>query len=223
MPLEAKTTQLELDGRWGLEELSDTIKDYIQLYGFAYSLIPDLSSAKQSEINYIYGKFPWRGGFSTVNFFNQLFHKIPQGLRPEVKKIQYASPGFIELTELLAAATIVATIVGAICRSIKSVHDLYRDIQKASIAHKLSQINLANEELNATEKQLEFCERSSNSLIKAFDLTKDQENLINQRAHGNPIMKLKILLSVYRRAYPLAEKQSEKKLKISGKEKSQSN
>ena len=31
MPLEAKTTQLGLDGRWGLEELSDTTKDYIQL------------------------------------------------------------------------------------------------------------------------------------------------------------------------------------------------
>jgi len=219
MPLEAKTTQLELDGRWGLEELSDITKDYIQLYGFAYSLVPDLSQARKEEIDYIYGKFPWRGGFSTVNFFNQLFHKIPQNLRPEVKKIQYASPGFIELTELLAAATIVAGIVGAICTSIKTVHNLYRDIQKASVEHELSKINLANEELKATEKQLAFCEQSSKSLIKAFELTEEQEKLINQRAHGNPVMKLKILLSVYRRAYPLAEKQSEKKLKITGKEK----
>lgn len=219
MQLQAKTTQLELDGRWGLEELSDITKDYIQLYGFAYSLIPDLTQARNEEIDYIYGKFPWRGGFSTVNFFNQLFHKIPQGLRPEVKKIQYASPGFIELTELLAAATIVAGIVGAICKSIKHVHDLYRDIQKASIDHELSKINLANEELKATEKQLAFCESSAQKLIKAFELTDEQEKLINQRARGNPVMKLKILLSVYRRAYPLAEKQSEKKLKITGKEK----
>lgn len=223
MALKASTTQLELDGRWGLEELSDMTKDYIQLYGFAYSLIPGLSLARQEEIDYIYGKFPWRGGFSTVNFFNQLFHKIPQGLRPEVKKIQYASPGFIELSELLAAAAVVAAIVGTICKSIKAVHNLYREIQKASIEHKLSKINLANEELSATQKQLEFCERSSTKLIKAFDLTDEQEELINKRTHGNPVMKLKILLSVYRRAHPLAEKQSEKKLKITGKEKQESN
>ena len=58
MVLEAKTTYLELDGRWSLEELANATKDYIQLYGFAYSLIPDLPSARREEIDYIYGKFP---------------------------------------------------------------------------------------------------------------------------------------------------------------------
>lgn len=217
MALEAKTTQLELDGRWSLEELADTTKDYVQLYGFAYSLISDLPASRQQDINYIYGKFPWRGGYSTVNFFNQLFHKIPPKLRPEVQSIQYASPGYIELTELLVVAGTVAAIITTVCKSLGSVHDLYRSIQKGSVEHELSKINLTKEELDLKRRQIEFCEESASKLAKALGLTKTQENLINRKVQGNPVMKLKILLSVFRRVEPLAEKQAEGKLKITGK------
>lgn len=218
MALEAKTTQLGLDGRWGLEELSETTKDYIQLYGFAYSLVPDLPNARREEIDYIYGKFPWRGGYSTVNFFNQLFHKIPPKLRPEVRRIQYASPGFIELSELLAVAVTVAAIVATVCKSLNSVHDLYRSIQKASVDHQLSKINLAKEDLELKQRQITFCENASKSLAKAFGLTEAQEKLIDEKVLGNPVMKLKILLSVFRRVEPLARKQAEGKLTVTGKE-----
>jgi hypothetical protein len=217
--LEAKTTRLRLDGRWGLEELSDTTKDYIQLYGFAYSLLPDLPIARREEIDYIYGKFPWRGGYSTVNFFNQLFHKIPPKLRPQVRRIQYASPGFIELTELLLVAQTVAAIVTTVCTSLKSVHELYRSIQKASVDYELSKINLAKEGLELKQRQITFCDNSSKRLVEALGLSKMQERLIDQKVQGNPAMKLKILLSVFRRVEPLAKKQAEGKLKLAGKKK----
>ncbi len=219
MALETKKTHLGLDGRWDLEELSDTTKDYIQLYGFAYSLLPDLPVARKEEIDYIYGKFPWRGGYSTVNFFNQLFHKIPPKLRPEVQRIQYASPGFIELTELLVVSGTVAAIIFTVCKSLKSVHDLYRSIQKASVDHELSKINLAKENLDLKQRQIAFCETSSRSLAKALGLTTAQEQLIDQKVQGISVMKLKILLSVYRRVEPLAKKQAEGKLKVTGAEK----
>jgi hypothetical protein len=218
VPLEAKTTQLGLDGRWSLEELSEMTKDYIQLYGFAYSLLPNLPTARREEIDYIYGKFPWRGGYSTVNFFNQLFHKVPPKFRPEVQRIQYASPGFIELTEILVVAGTVAAIVAAVCKSLTSVHDLYRNIQKASVEHQLAKINLAKEDIELKQRQIAFCETSAKQLAKAFGLTETQEQLIDKKVQGNPVMKLKILLSVFRRVEPLAKKQSEGKLKVTGKE-----
>ena len=218
MPLEAKTTQLGLDGRWSLEELSEMTKDYIQLYGGAYSLLPNLPTARREEIDYIYGKFPWRGGYSTVNFFNQLFHKVPPKFRPEVQRIQYASPGFIELTEILVVAGTVAAIVAAVCKSLTSVHDLYRSIQKASVEHQLAKINLAKEDVELKQRQIAFCETSAKQLAKAFGLTETQEQLIDKKVQGNPVMKLKILLSVFRRVEPLAKKQSEGKLKVTGKE-----
>lgn len=160
------------------------MKDYIQLYGFAYSLVPDLPNARREEIDYIYGKFPWRGGYSTVNFFNQLFHKIPPKLRPEVQRIQYASPGFIELTELLAVAVTVAGIVTTVCKSLGTVHELNRSIQKASVDHELSKINLANEDLDLTQRQIMFCENSSKSLVKHLASPRRKSNSLTRRCRA---------------------------------------
>lgn len=209
-------TKLRLDGRWSLEELSEATKDYTQIYGFAYSLLEELPSSREAEIDYIYGKFPWRGGFSTVNFFSQLFHKMPPKLRPEIERIQYASPGFIELSELLLVAGTVAGIVKAVCSVINTANDTYRKIQKGSIDHKLSKIDLTNEEIELAQKQIEFCRKSSKDLVQLFGLTDAQEQVIDRRVRGNQVMKLKILLSVFRRVEPLAQKQAEGKLKITG-------
>lgn len=216
MALQPETTRIALDGRWNLEQLSDVTREYIQLYGFAYSLVPDLSSSRVNEIDHIYGKFPWRGGFSTVNFFAQLFHKIPMNLRPEVQKIQYASPGYIELTEILAVAATVAAIVKAVCFSINSANETYRNIQKASAIHELSKVNLAQAQLKLTQAQIDFCSDSSEKLSKVLGITDAQDELIDAKVRGNKVMKMKILLSVFRRAYPLAEKQAAEMLKITG-------
>ncbi|WCE05877.1 hypothetical protein [Pseudoxanthomonas sp. JBR18] len=216
MALTAEDVKLELDGRWNLEDLSEATREYVQLYGFAYSLMTDLPLARREEIEYIYGKFPWQGGYSTVNFFNQLFHKIPPRLRPQVKSIQYASPGFIELTLLLAAAATVAHIVKSVCSSINAAHDTYRNIQKGSVEHKLSKINLKSQELDLRKKQIEFCESSAKQLENLLGLSEREVALLDQRTQGHPVMKLKILLSVYRRVEPLAEQQAAGKLNVRG-------
>lgn len=216
--MEPTKTKLRLGGRWDLEELSNATRGYTQLYGFAYSLIADLPTARREEIEYIYGKFPWRGGYSTVNFFNQLFHKIPSKLRPEVQRIQYSSPGFIELSELALVAVTVAGIVASVCVAINNAHDTYRKIQKSSLEHELTKINLAKEELDLTQRQINFCESGSKSLVALFGLTAEQDELLNQRVHGNQIVKLKILLSVFRRVEPLAMKQIEGKIKVTGEQ-----
>ena len=217
MPLSSEITKIQLDGTWKLEELSETIKDYIQLYGFAYSLLPDLPAARRQEVDYIYGKFPWRGGFSTVNFFSQLFHQIPPKLRPEVERIRYASPGYIELAEIVAVAVSVAAIVKSVCASIDIAHETYRKIQKACAEKKLSEIDLSNKELELTQRQLAFCESASKELQGIFNLPEGQIEELERKTDKNPAVKMKVLLSVYRRVRLLAEKQAEGKLTITGK------
>jgi len=200
--------RLELGGRWDFEDLTQISRDYIQLYGFSYSLLSSLPTARESEMAYIYGKFPWRGGFSTVNFFSQLFHKIPMPLRPKVERIQYASPGFIELQAILSVCVLVAGIVAAVSQSISLAHKTYRDIQKAAAAHKLTQIDLAKKQIELTQEQIDFCKNASKDLVEIFQLSPEQNALLDQRSQYNPLMKLKILLSVFRRVEPLAEKQA---------------
>ena len=214
MKLIAELTRLELDGSWSLEELSDITRDYNQVYGFAYSLLPDLTDSRQDEINYVYGKFPWRGGFSTVNFFGQLFHKIPIDLRPQIKKLKYESPGYIEVAAIIAVATTVAVFVDKIVSSMSKIHDLYLKILKARTEHKLSQINLAHETLKLSAAQIEFATKSSDQLAKAFGLTIQQQHLLDKRVNSNPVMKLKILLSVYRRLKPIADRQADGRINV---------
>jgi hypothetical protein len=207
MAAQTPTTRIGLDGRWDFEELTDTIKSYIQLYGFTYSLAPDLPAGRRMEIEYIYAKFPWKGGYSTVNFFNQLYHNIPPQRRPKVIEIRYASPGFIEITTLASAAAAAAAIVKSICFSIAAAHKLYRDIQKTSVEHELSKVNLAQQRLNLTKSQIEFCESASEKLVNVLGLTQAQNALLDERTDGNKAVKMKLLLSVFRRAATLADKQ----------------
>lgn len=215
MDVDTNSVRLMLNGRWEFEELFETSRDYIQLYAFAHSLLEDLPAGRRSEIDFIYSKFPWRGGFSTVNFFYQLFRKVPAHLRPKIKRIEYASPGFIELGELLVVALAIARMVKSICGSLSSAHDLYRSIQKGMTDHQLTQIDIKRRELELTAAQIEFSKNSADELVKQFGLSREQEHLLDMRVQNNQVMKVKILLSVFRRIEPLAKKQNDGKLLVS--------
>ncbi len=122
------------------------------------------------------------------------------------------------MSELLLVALTVSGIVKAVCSAINSAHSTYRNIQKGSIELELSKINLANEQLELTQRQIRFCDSSSKSLVKLFGLSEEQDQQLNERVQGNPVMKLKILLSVFRRVEPLAKQQVEGKIEVTGKE-----
>lgn len=110
----------------------------------------------------------------------------------------------------------MAGIVKAVCSAIGNAHEIYRNIQKSSIELELAKINLTKEKLELTQRQITFCESGSKSLVKVFGLTEAQDALLDEKVQGNQIMKLKILLSIFRRVEPLATKQCEGKIKITG-------
>lgn len=212
MPLQSEPVKLLLDGKWNLEDLSDVTKDLVQLYGFAWSLQQELSETNQDEIDHIYAKFPWRGGYSTVNFFNQLFHKIPGRLRPQIKSIQYNSPGFIEIMAVLAAVGIAGQIVRSVCKTLDKAVETYNKLQEARAQHKLTKVDIANRELRLTEAQWDFAVKASKEMAETLGLDEGQQLILEKKTEKNPAMKLAILLSVFRRVRPLAEAQRDGKL-----------
>jgi len=147
LSLEVNKTLLRIDGSWHLEELSDATRDYLRIYGFAYSVLPGLPTNQESKVHRLYGHFSWRPGFSTINFFHQLFRQVPEKLRPSVQRIRFESPGFIELQEVLIVAASVAAIVKAVCASLNTANDTYRRIQKGRTEHRLATIDVKNKEL----------------------------------------------------------------------------
>ncbi|WP_110972152.1 hypothetical protein [Pseudomonas huaxiensis] len=212
--MEPDRVKLLLDKEWTLEDLAVVSKNYNQLYAFAYSLLPHLSAYRQQQVMTAYANLPWRGGYSTVNFFHHVFRHIPFDHQPQVTRITYASPGFIELAAILAVCVTVSKIVTTVANSIKTANDTYTYIRKSMQERKLSQIRADLEEAELQVRTFEFCEKSSNDMMRIMGLSPEEAAILDQRSKGNRLMKLKLLMSVYRRVQPLAEKQAQGKLNV---------
>lgn len=211
--MDNNTTKLLLDLNWSLEELSEVTHNYTRVYGFAFSLLGDLRGSEDRKVQLVYNKFPWRGGYSTVHFFNNLFKGIPESGKPEIEEIKYASPGHIELAVILEAAIHVGVMVAAVSVVYHTAVQTYKNLHSRSSELKLSEIDASSESgMNPT--QAKFVENASAQMEQVLGLTEQQRCVLDARVDGNLLMKMKILFSVFRRVEPLAEKQAQKKLKV---------
>ncbi len=211
--MEVKEIKLHIDGRWELTDLNIFTRVYIQVYGLLYSL--DIADDfAEEEIQYIYGKYPWRGGYSTVNFYHNLFRKMPREYRPRIKSIQYASPGFIELTQLVDVAKDIAQIVGYVSVAILAGNKTYNTVQQGIRERKLSKIDLRSEELKLLEKERDFIHKSIEDISRVMGVRKETLAKLYFRTEDNELAVLKILSSLYRRARDLAKLQNEQKLDL---------
>jgi len=211
--VEVANIKMYIDGEWDLTDLNVLTRVYIQVYGFLYSL--DVANGYiDEEIQYIYGKYPWRGGYSAVNFYQNLFSKMPREYRPRIKSIQYASPGFIELTQLVDVAKDIAQIVGYVSAAILAGNKTYSSIQKGMRKRELSKIDLRSKELNLREKEREFIHKSVEEISNIMGVKKETLAKLHLRAENNELAVLKMLSSLYRRARDLAKLENKQKLNL---------
>ncbi|WEA18924.1 hypothetical protein [Pseudomonas juntendi] len=212
--MQPERVKLLLDKEWKLEDLAVVSKNYNQLYAFAYSLQTNLSAFRQQQVVAAYANLPWRGGFSTVNFFTHVFRRIPPENQPRVTRITYASPGFIELAALATVCYTVSRIVTAVAHSIRTAYDTYSHIRKGMQERKLSQLQANLKEAELLMQTHDFCEKSCAQLVRTMGISFEEDAALEQRTKGNKLMKLKLMMSVFRRVAPLAEKQSKGMLKV---------
>lgn len=210
--METGTVRLELDGKWELTDLADLTSVYTQLYSITYSLQPVESRRLNENLDDIYTKFPWRGGYSAVNFYERLFYQIPPKERPKLESIRYNSPGHIDLMEVVAVAAMIAATVRFVAASVNRIHDTYRRIQKASQDYKLGKINVKQEELKLSEAQLKFVREAVDEMNRAMNLSRQEQEILAHRTDGNELAQLKILNSYYRRIKKLVDLQLKGKL-----------
>ena len=224
--METGDVYLKLDKQWDMQELATLSKLYIQCYSLVYSLSGfEIDSEDERVIDWfrgVYAKYPWRGGYSTVNFYHSLYRKVPYEERPEIQEIQYASPGHIKLKEALLVAGMLAGIVAAVTSSIDDIHDTYNKIQHGMSQRKLTKLDVQIKELELDKARLEFVRESKNELIDKIKIPQTLQSELFTRSEGNELMELKILMSFHRRVEPLAVMQGTGMLNIEepGEEKS---
>lgn len=199
---------IRLDGRWSLEDLYRFPRTYEQAYFALDALIPSESEIDFERVQRAFEAFPWQGGYSAVNFYNQLKYATPAKSRPSIVAIEYASPGFLNLALVLEQAQMLGAIVAAVAGSITACNALYNKIMNDLQRRKLLRIQVERAEIALSRDELK--------LIRQYN--KEMADLLNigtpaalEERTGRPLVSLKILLSVYRRIRTLAEYHNKRK------------
>lgn len=221
--METSKVEIDIDGRWSLEDLSVMSKTYIQCYSLVYSLSDvELPRAEYERFReYLkgeYSRYPWRGGYSTVNFYKNIFNRLPYEHQPQIHSIRYSSPGSVILTEVATVAAVISGIVLSVAKSLDVAHDTYNKIKKGVSERKLSKIEVDKKQLELLEKEIKFIQSSLDELIYIMNVPPEMIEELEKRSGGNKLMQLKILLSFYRRVEPLALLQADGRLKLQNKQ-----
>lgn len=195
---------ITLDGDWSLEDLYKFPRAYEQVYFLINALEFPGDYYSGEEVDHIFRAFPWFGGYSAVGFYNTLKYRTPARRRPIIVSIEYASPGWLELSLLVAAAVKIEAIVKAIASSIDHVNATYNAIRKGIYDRKLSDIKVRREQLRLDEETLDFISRSSDTMAQILGLENVRQ--LDEKT-GDRLISLKILLSFYRRLKVLADYQ----------------
>ncbi len=205
---------VKLDKRWKLDELSEFSKNFEQSYYAALALEAvkadsSLNQDTQTRLISQMSRYPWKGGYSTVHFYFGVKRIVGKRRQPEIQRIQYASPGFIELSAMVEVAANLGLIIGSLCGSITVVNATYNRIYKGLRERQLNELKVEKATLDLAKEHREFLLQSIDEIGQAMNLD-DSARLVT--AAGNEFRALKILLSMYRRMRIVAGYQEERKV-----------
>ena len=73
---------LKLDGDWDLQDLS-VFRQYLHVYSVMYALqVGSSQDESRTRTFHAFEAFPWKGGWSTVDFYEGLRHATPDRAGP---------------------------------------------------------------------------------------------------------------------------------------------
>lgn len=198
---------ISLDERWSLEDFSIFSKQYIQVYGFFFAL----RKLSETDSTMEFERMPWLGGASVVNFFTGMKNHIHPDLLPNVQKIQYASPGFMELSALVEVADDIRSLVFAICSTAGTIATTYHVIHSQYRSRQL-----ARKKMRELEKQEDkkFVRDSVLNLHEQLNLSPQQVLSLSKISKGDQLVELKMLMAIYRKAKPIADLKAQNKAQL---------
>ena len=203
-------TKLYMDGEWDLMILSGFGRQYDQVYSLFY-VIDHRSDLSGDRAVKAFRKFPWVGGWSVVDFYEDLRLSVPHNRRPRIVSLKYESPGHIELATTPAVAAAVGKTVKHVSQSLTHANAVYNRIYNEAKRRKLLSRDVKHRELALAEGQMRFAEAGFRELANVMVIEERQRAAIEQLT-ANSLVRLKILLSAYRRIRDLAEHQASGRL-----------
>jgi hypothetical protein len=193
---------VHIDGRWGIDDLrrfSDLVQDS---YAFVFALSGLGGAKSKNAIQSLFRRYPWRGGFSSVNFFDDLYRLIPSPQRASITRIQYASPGTIDLRMNDEVAIALRGIVARINDGENEPFAVYQEVRKN--LQERGWLGKAKGDLRLTTEDNALLLQHFKILCGAFNLSTRESDIL-ALASSDPLSAVKILLAYYRRVAALAD------------------
>jgi hypothetical protein len=214
MPRRAGNARIGLAGEWSLHELYE----YSHVFSQIYSLVFYLDGLRDGFVEperwdidgeeTMLGSFPWRGGYSAVNFYRRLEARVPKAERPQIRQIEYHSPGFIELHLDVHSAIVISILVGAFMKNADRLVEFVRKTYATLHDMRLMNIEAKRKGLELSREQIEYLKFANRELEEMLEVPNAMQ--VGELA-PNELAKLKINLSIYRRVRRLAEYQADGK------------
>lgn len=201
VPLAESKYRISIDGDWELEDWSVFPHNYGKAYALMYSLF-------ERKSGWAYHAYPWRGGYSTVNFYNALRDEIPEQHRPQVSSLQYSSPGWLELRLSVPVALLVKDSIKAYI-SHSNAREKYLDTMKELKARDLlggqenrrlsvdSNVDSIGDSETLSEDDLSTIRSAMADLEKILNISGAVAEQLDA-VTSESLVSLKILLSYYR-------------------------
>lgn len=244
---------LKVDGGWGLLELANFGKQYVQLYSFLHALDAEAKAPASATSEPVYATdampdelatasippeglfdeqeseeeqdtlevarlkraskaYPWRGGWSTVNFFRALVTAVPHAHTPRVAKLAYASPGSIDLDLSVPIAETISRLVAIVASAPDDAIDqVYRVLRREAQARKLLGRNVKDLTLRADDSM--FVQTAGGQMLSLMGLERYHSQMV-RLTDGNAFAIMKITFSLYRRIRVLAKLQNMGKIEF---------
>lgn len=134
---------IPIGGDWFVGDLDRFSRAYAGLYGFFYCSKPRLVASIQGRLNRAL-RAPWEGGFSRVNLFDALAKAVPSFHDMQIRRIDYASPGEIEIEALESVGHDIQGCVNGYMTSRSDVDDHAKAINSTLSACRFKKRNLSN-------------------------------------------------------------------------------
>jgi hypothetical protein len=221
-----------LDGEWLFNEFSELPHLYVQVYGFfaeVHGLVQEQALIARSgdspaDDEYRRFNYPWAGGWSSANFYSSLVRNLADESAPRIIQIQFASPGFIELSVLLAAAAAVRRCINETAKTASIVNKTYDEIYRDLLGRRMLAFDVRKKQLELDKQELAFLIDSRKKLGTAIGLTPEQAKAVIQLSPGtadkrsaeNELGTVKVLLSLVRRIIGLSKFEENGRAKFDG-------
>lgn len=199
-----KRFSVPLDGDWFFSDLDKFSRVYSQLYSFFYCAKPRFITSIGERVGSLL-RAPWAGGFSRVNLFEALSMLVPSLHDLQIKRIEYASPGKVEIEALASVGESISLAVGAYLENGEAVKHSVKAINQVFSAAKLKKRDLSgssDETLPLRRENIEYLKTQTQCLAHSLHIAEEFDAMCANSP--NHVVSAKVLLALVKRVERLA-------------------